>query len=60
MSNWFTTAPLQVPDQAQKRETVLYGPRGEPLVVREPRPVGFRPPPLNPTLIGHIQRGPKP
>jgi hypothetical protein len=42
MSLW--RAPIDVPENAQRRETVLYGPHGEPIVVKEPRVVGFRPP----------------
>ena len=35
--------PTQVPDNAQEsKTTLLYGPRGESIVVRQPRPVGFR------------------
>jgi len=43
MSNLYR-APIDVPDNDQKRETVLYGPRGEALLIREPRPIGFRHP----------------
>ena len=35
---------MEAPENVQKRETVLYGPDGQPLVVKEPRAVGFRTP----------------
>jgi hypothetical protein len=44
MTTWDTRAPIDVLDNAQTRRTVLYGPRGEALVVREPRRLGFREP----------------
>lgn len=34
----------QAPENAQAREVILYGPKGEPLVVKEPRRVGFHKP----------------
>jgi hypothetical protein len=37
------SVPQQMPDRKETRETVLYGPRGEALVVKVPRPFGFRP-----------------
>ena len=44
-----TPAPLDViaavrTEQAQQPQTILFGPRGEPLLVRQPRPIGFRKP----------------
>jgi hypothetical protein len=52
MSNWYSPRPMDVPDNAQKPETVIYGPRGEALIKREPRPIGFRQPiqPAGPVL----------
>lgn len=34
--------PTSVPDNTQRNEPLLYGPRGEVLLERRPRPVGFR------------------
>ena len=34
--------PTSIPDNEAKRETLLFDRRGRPLVVRAPRPVGFR------------------
>ncbi len=42
MTDGYNRAPIDVPEQAQVRETVIYGPRGEALIVREPRRIGFR------------------
>lgn len=36
--------PPQAAENGQQSETVLYGPRGEALIRREPRRVGFRKP----------------
>jgi hypothetical protein len=37
-------APVQAPDRdTDEPVTLLFGPRGEPILVRKPRPVGFRP-----------------
>jgi hypothetical protein len=36
--------PGSVPDNTSATETLLYGPRGETLLQRVPRPVGFRDP----------------
>ena len=32
-----------LPEQGQKREVLFVDRKGNPLIVREPRPVGFRP-----------------
>lgn len=37
------SVPQQMPDRKEMPETVLYGPKGQPLVVKVPRPFGFRP-----------------
>jgi len=34
--------PKDVPDNVAERKTLLYGPNGHPLIVQEPRPLGFR------------------
>jgi hypothetical protein len=34
----------QASDHATERKTLLYGPRGQELLVQAPRPVGFRKP----------------
>ena len=34
--------PHLVPDRKEDSETLLYGPKGEPILIRKPRPVGFR------------------
>lgn len=36
--------PTQVPDETTSKETMLVDTRGRPLIVKEPRKVGFRPP----------------
>jgi len=39
--------PVALPhatEQAQQPQTILFGPRGEPLLVKQPRPIGFRKP----------------
>lgn len=38
-----TSVPREMPDRKEEPVTVLYGPRGEPLVVKKPVPFGFRP-----------------
>lgn len=35
--------PTQAHDNGQQPQVLLYGPRGETLMERRPRPVGFRP-----------------
>lgn len=50
MSNWYTRPPIDVPENAQKPQTVIYGPRGESLVQKVPRSVGFRPPNPKPKI----------
>jgi hypothetical protein len=35
--------PAQVPENGAKEESLLYGPRGEVILKRIPRPMGFRP-----------------
>lgn len=36
--------PPSLPDRAEAEQTLLVGPKGEPLLVRRPAPFGFRPP----------------
>ena len=49
---------IDVPDRKEQRETLLTGPDGKrPVLVREPRPVGFRPPDPLPRGLGG-DRGP--
>lgn len=60
MPNWFTTAPIQVPDNADKPATILYGPHGEALVLRQPRSIGFRPPGLGEQLEDKGERNSRP
>jgi hypothetical protein len=38
-----STIPHTIPDRKETPETLLVGPKGEPLIVRKPRPFGFRP-----------------
>jgi len=38
------SAPMQVSDHDQSTTPLLFGPRGEPLLVRRSRPIGFKPP----------------
>ena len=38
------SVPREVPDTDRKEETVLTDRYGRPLLVRRPRPLGFRPP----------------
>jgi hypothetical protein len=33
---------VQVPENKEAREPLLYGPRGEVILERRPRPIGFR------------------
>lgn len=35
---------ITAPDHVQKHEVLLVDPTGRPLIVRSPRPLGFRPP----------------
>ncbi len=35
---------VHVPENIQKPEVILYGPRNEALLIKQPRTVGFRPP----------------
>ena len=35
---------ITAPDHVQVREVLLVDPTGRPLIVRSPRPIGFRPP----------------
>jgi hypothetical protein len=35
--------PVLMPDREEKPETLLVDPRGKPLLIRAPRPLGFRP-----------------